>query len=80
LLEVPMTTLDAPEIETLLRRFLAQEAAYLARPDAVTLDQRHHSELARAWQIGCAKLSAEQRSALQRLAPAEVAADIAECL
>jgi hypothetical protein len=80
LLEVPMRTLEGPDIETLLRRFLAQEALYLKGPNAKELDQRHHSELARAWQIGCPKLSAEQRTALQMIAPAAVAPDIEPCL
>jgi hypothetical protein len=77
LLLVPMRALDAPDREVILRRFLTEEAAFLA--SGGVLDAGHHSKLAEAWTRGCAALSVSQRAALRTLAPSAVRADLEAC-
>lgn len=77
LLATPMLTLPGAQRAEIMRRFLVQEAAWLA--GGGTLDDNHHAALRAAWAAGCDGLTAEARTELRNLAPAEVVPDLAAC-
>ncbi|MDC0675928.1 hypothetical protein [Nannocystis radixulma] len=77
LLAVPMRRLDPAGRATILRRFFARQAEFVAGGGVLT--QGHHIALSQAWNQGCAELSGAQRDALRAAAPAEVRPDLAGC-
>ncbi|WP_437900226.1 hypothetical protein [Sorangium sp. So ce124] len=77
LLAVPLRRVPGPIRASLLRRFLAREAAFLAGGGTLTSD--HHVVLGNAWRDGCEGLALDERAELRALAPPEVAADLAAC-
>jgi len=77
LLAVPMRRLDPAGRATILRRFFARQAEFVAGGGVLT--QGHHIALSQAWNQGCAELSAAQRDALRAAAPAETRPDLAGC-
>jgi hypothetical protein len=77
LLATPMRRLPAAHRAAILRRFFAHESDFLAAGGV--LSEEHHRALSEAWVLGCETLPSDERAALRRGAPQEIASDLEAC-